>query len=115
MLPLLAAPDDPRIRRPSIARAKLPAVESFNYGRWKLIAYPKRPSEPLRLYDLEADPEERIDRAAEHPIVAATLHQLLRWHHARGAAVLQDRPSSEAPPDFDADLRRRLQELGYIE
>lgn len=78
-------------------------------GSWKGIWNTQRGR--LELYDLEADPGEKRDRAEDEPERAARL---------RGAAetwLARCRADSVAPapaPDLDAEARARLQALGYV-
>ena len=76
-------------------------------GRWKLIWAEEE--NRLELYDLETDPEEKVDLAMERPDQAATLKAELEvWlasqPRSRGGDVL-----------LDAESRRKLQALGYVE
>lgn len=52
-----------------------PFLQAVRHGRWKAL----RPTagEPLRLYDLEADPAETTDRATHEPEVVALLEGIL--------------------------------------
>ena len=76
-------------------------------GRWKLIWAEEE--NRLELYDLETDPEEKVDLAMERPDQAATLKAELEvWlasqPRSRGGDVL-----------LDAESRRKLKALGYVE
>jgi hypothetical protein len=77
--------------------------------RWKLVRLPGLEGPIERLYDLEADPLERIDRAATEPAVRAGLARRLdRW-------LALARPQSPPPErELDAELRRQLEALGYL-
>lgn len=73
-------------------------------GRWKLIQAPRR-----ELYDLEADPLETRDLAAEHPELVASLEERLErerasLRHTDGAAI-----------ELPEDLTRALGALGYTQ
>lgn len=63
------------------------------------------------LYDLEQDPREQHNLLEERPEVVARLLAGLR-ELEKGRAVLPDGP--DLPP-LDDDLRKRLEELGYVE
>lgn len=71
LLPLLAG--QPRAERP-VYGAYLQLQRSIRTSKYKLIAYPKVPK--LRLYDVQADPEEMRD-LADDPEHQATVQRLL--------------------------------------
>ncbi|MCK7483737.1 MAG: hypothetical protein M0C28_47120 [Candidatus Moduliflexus flocculans] len=56
---------------------------ALRQGRWKFIDV-KTEEGRGRLYDLEADPSERRDLAADHPEVAASLAALLDKYRRQG-------------------------------
>jgi arylsulfatase A len=60
-------------------------------GRWKAIQ--TRPDGPVELYDLDTDPGERTNRAAEFPVVVQTLTAKMDREHTpvRDYPVLQPR------------------------
>ncbi|MEW6118582.1 MAG: sulfatase-like hydrolase/transferase [Pseudomonadota bacterium] len=59
-------------------------------GRWKLVYQPLADGERLQLFDLQTDPECRVDLSASHPDIARSLRQaLIAW---------VDAPSSTIPP-----------------
>ena len=76
-------------------------------GRWKLIW--GEDENRLELYDLETDPGEKVDLAKERPDQATALKAELRgWLDSQpvgqGRAIL-----------LDAESRRKLEALGYVE
>jgi arylsulfatase A-like enzyme/Tfp pilus assembly protein PilF len=74
-------------------------------GPWKYVFGP-RPE----LFDLSADPDELDDRVAEEPEVATRMQKALGdYLEARSGGE----PQRAAAPD--ADTRRRLEALGYIQ
>jgi arylsulfatase A-like enzyme len=76
-------------------------------GRWKLIDGPEE--ESLELFDLEADPEERVNLAEREPERVAGMR--LRLRRFREA---QARGDARPVPLSDED-RKRLEALGYVE
>jgi arylsulfatase A-like enzyme len=76
------------------------AHHAVRRGRWKLIVSPAG----SRLYDLEADPAERRDRAGERPALAA---ELGAWEVGPGAAG--------PPQSIDRREAEALRQLGYVE
>lgn len=85
-------------------------------GRWKLISVPDPEDRtmmagaPYELYDVEADPEESRNRAAEHPEVVSRLTSLLTaWQNRLALA-----PEAETV-DLEIEERSALEALGYAE
>ena len=80
-------------------------LTSIDDGRYQFIAAPRR-----ELYDLQLDPAELHDVAAENPARADALERALRTFvadvSARGAAA--------APRPVDPDVEERLRSLGYV-
>jgi arylsulfatase A-like enzyme len=76
---------------------------------WKLIWYADYPPQ---LYDVEQDPLEEHDTAAERPEIVAELVAVLE--QGLGAATTIDGTGRE-PGSLDDDLLERLRELGYLE
>lgn len=74
-------------------------------GRWKLLWSP--PGDPA-LFDLEDDPEERQNRAAEEP---ERLREAIRQLQRAGS--FEPRAGGEGGA-LDPEARRRLEALGYL-
>jgi len=75
-------------------------------GKWKLVHYmgvlhyPDMPPLHDELYDLSADPAERVNRIAAEPVVAQRLRQLIDAELARrGGAVRKQRATAQIPAD----------------
>ena len=104
------------IRQEARLRAANPAFDferfdrrlrSIQIGDIKLIASDKG---DVELYDLEADPGERVDLSTERPEVAAVLkRQLEQW--------LSSEPSADTSrePTLDLETIEALRVLGYME
>lgn len=78
------------------------ALRMVRDGRWKLL---RGRDGTLELFDLQDDPGERRDRAAEFPAEVARLAELLA----------REDDGSVAVGEVDANLRGMLQELGYVD
>ena len=114
-------PDSPDRALLSYARAlpeRIPELPDLTRGGaqvalrappYKLVAHPAKGGTLYRLFDLEADPGERNDLAAERPDLLASLTAQLKALQAKigdtGTA-----PVSELPPEAEAKLRA----LGYV-
>ena len=81
--------------------------QTYRSGRWKSI-WP-RDSDQVHLFDLETDPAESRDVAADHPEVLARHRERVTLLTARLAG---DRELSSEMTDED---QRRLRALGYIQ
>lgn len=68
-------------------------------------------SEP-KLYDLDADPQERVDVRAQRPVEFAELRAELE---ARRSNVMPGAPARSLAPAAQPAQRARLSELGYVE
>jgi arylsulfatase A-like enzyme len=78
-------------------------------GRWKLIRSEKDPAE-TELYDLEADPHERDNRAAQNPEVVRRLAAALQsWRKA-----LPPAPQVQTFAMTDAEMLEQLKALDYL-
>jgi len=94
------------------ARSESPAawksLRSLTTPAWHLVH--DEESGELRLYDLRADPDGRVDLAAERPDEVARLRErLARWW------AEPDPPSDEASPPLPPEVREQLEALGYLE
>jgi arylsulfatase A-like enzyme len=96
-------------------------IYSARWGKWKVVWAPRfgphwgmgdglgRSRDPEYLFDLEADPRERVNLAGEGGLEAAWLRsRLLAW-------VQRNRGLSSKPPDrpLDPETERKLRALGY--
>jgi arylsulfatase A-like enzyme len=99
--------DDPQMQSTVHLRA-------LRVGRWKVVA---TSDGRHLLYDLETDPEETRDRAAEHPEQLAALAGRLESARAELGLPPLDQIGSagEAAPELDPATQQRLRELGYVE
>lgn len=88
-------------------------------GRWKLIDGPDEGR--LELYDLEADPQERVNLAEREPERTAALRaQLARWRAEADGELRRWQAEAgvdgtSAPGVLDEEARARLEALGYVE
>jgi len=103
--------EDPILRRIGLAPGSMTSLRS---GRWKLIvnelASQVLTKPELELYDLEADPDERVNVAAAHPEVVARLRQEFEAFAVRREATRRTAAAAELPSEALADLSA----LGYI-
>jgi len=77
-------------------------------GSWKLVTTLEDAAVADALYDLVADPDERRNRAADHPDVVERLKARLR-------EITTERTDADAmSEEDDAILAARLDELGYL-
>jgi arylsulfatase A-like enzyme len=111
----------PLLRKNAIDRYEAPIISGATHigeyqwsvvmGRMKYIE--RRPSGREELYDLDADPEERISILRQHPKVAAAARKILEEHREFAAATLQD--AASVGGEDDEEWKSRLRALGYIE
>src|SRR5262249_46774556 len=80
-------------------------LTSIHDGRYHFIAAPRR-----ELYDLQIDPADLHDLAADNAARADALERALRTFVSRTAAARE--PS--APRPVDPDVEERLRSLGYV-
>ncbi len=84
-------------------------LQSVVRGRWKLIF--DRQRKRMKFFDLEQDPGERHNLAADP---SPELKQLARELRAWNQAVDPRRPQAQQPPELTAKERERLRALGYL-
>lgn len=87
-----------------------PALRAVRHGRWKLIRGRGPQTAVVELYDLTADPAERINLAQEQPAIVARLGAELD----RFVADLPEAPRPETLDVLDPHLAERLRSLGYL-
>jgi arylsulfatase A-like enzyme len=87
-----------------------PWLYSLRLGRWKLIRRGSTGSPNERLYDLSADPLERMDLSVELPDTLAYLRGYLEGMLADFSQTSLD----EVTATSDPELLERLKTLGYI-
>jgi arylsulfatase A-like enzyme len=80
-------------------------LRSVRRGRYKLIHDPSR--QQFELFDLQADPAERSDRAAALPDVTSGLRADLESHWSQPVAA-------ELLPQLSPEERAALEALGYV-
>jgi choline-sulfatase len=80
-------------------------LTSIRDGRYHFIAAPRR-----ELYDLQLDPAELHDIAADSPARADALERALRTFVAQTSATR----APAAPRPVDPDVEERLRSLGYV-
>jgi arylsulfatase A-like enzyme len=81
-------------------------LDGVIHERMKLIV--SRPAGRAELYDLDEDPLETTDLAAEHPDEVARLRALFD-----GLDELRAWPRESVPVELDDEQRARIEELGY--
>ncbi|MBM4013990.1 MAG: hypothetical protein FJ293_03370 [Planctomycetes bacterium] len=103
------APD--HVERPVFSMGAKPSYDSLTMRRWKLLRDP----DGVRLFDLEADPHEANDVAADHPEVVSRLKAALVAEVARHkkAGLLHQRVGASGT--LDPKLIEELRALGYTE
>ena len=81
-------------------------LDTVRSAKWKLIAYPGLEHDYFELYDLDSDPAEQHDVAAQNPDLARSFrHQLAGWQGDASAA--------QPTRDIDPQVHERLRQLGY--
>jgi arylsulfatase A-like enzyme len=77
-------------------------------AQWKLVRFPGIPKDYVELYDLKADPGERINVAPWLPDVReAYLKAIKNW--------ATDRGDTGPSPDLPEEIAEKLRHLGYID
>ncbi|MBW2460167.1 MAG: sulfatase [Deltaproteobacteria bacterium] len=107
LLPLLRGevPDAPR----AVISGFMNGWRTIVVGRYKLI---QRTSARMMLYDLEADPGETTDLAADRPLAVRYLRGLLGLTLAGAAAGAPTHRAEETV--IDAETEAQLRALGYV-
>ena len=103
-LDLLLDPESPSPQRTLFSEYK--TIISVRTDDWKYIARPRHPEE---LYDLKADPGERVNVIEEYPEVAARLSLA-----AKAAAAKRDARERNEKVELDEETIQALRELGYL-
>ncbi len=99
--------DTPVFAEASLRAVRTVALDSYSRGDWKLIET-RVPEAHSQLFNLRDDPQERHDRFASEPEVAARLSaELQRFRDALPVG------RSETVPLSEAEIRE-LQSLGYL-
>ena len=88
-------------------------AHSVQTDRFKLVRSVDGSTEEL--YDLESDPGETRNVAADHPEVVAEHRALLEAHLARGARLALRPESQDGTAELGDELRERLEALGYAQ
>jgi arylsulfatase A-like enzyme len=121
LVPYLADPGTERRGRPAFSEYGDSQIRTVLAGRFKLVNNPQAitprcmegvaddfyPIGRTELYDLEADPQERVNLAASRPEKVAELQGLIgrRW------ARLTNRVRRQELPD---EIKKQLRALGYV-
>ncbi len=91
------------------AAAEGARFRSVREGRWRLVAQLRGPGRWL--FDLEQDPFEDRDVAADHPEVVARLEALLRTREEQDG---RERAQHAPPMPLNAGRDQDLERLGYV-
>ncbi len=80
-------------------------LQAVRMGRWKGVrnGVHRDPETPVELYDLEADPNETTDLAAEHPEIAARILEIMRAEHTPSPVAGWNFTAAEADPGDAAE------------
>ncbi len=115
LAPLLRGEAAARGGGPLISEGMEPGHYSVIEQGFKLIRRPDR--QLYELYDLEADPDEKVDIAWREPDRVARMSQVMRSHHEALLALPRPGSPKAPPPGEQLDPRTvdRLRELGYLE
>ncbi|MFH1277483.1 MAG: sulfatase-like hydrolase/transferase [Candidatus Eisenbacteria bacterium] len=91
-----------------------PHLYGIRRGKWKLVRRVRPAGDTVRLFDLAADPGERIDFAGAEGETAAVLGRVLDEGIAASRALAGGVPG-RAGGGVDPETRRQLKALGYVE
>ncbi len=123
IVPLLEDPRRSGRPRPAFSEYNDTRMRTVFDGRWSLIDNPDEhlprcfkqapedlyPIAPVELYDLDSDPAEQHNLAAEHP---QEVQRLRSWIARRFASTATGPPPERQ--ELPEDLRKDLEALGYI-
>jgi arylsulfatase A-like enzyme len=87
-------------------------IVAIRTSTYKFIWDSRHPDHP-ELYDLRADPGERTNVVAEQPDLARYFQSRVDEHLRRVAESADTGSVSE--PELEAEMIRRLRDLGYVE
>lgn len=121
LLPLLTSKPPAASARQAYSEYGSTAIHTVTDGRWKLVDNPEEfvpicfqgaptdlyPLQRVELYDLESDPQELHNLAAQRPEKVAELQGLIR-HRFTGLG------ERNQPQDVPEDLKEELRALGYL-
>ena len=93
------------------AHARIFWTYSARTPEWKLLIDEEGPRESL--FDLSADPGERINVAGEHPAEAARLREVLESHRKADRPATPGRQQYLTPGEEQL-MRKQLEDLGYL-
>ncbi len=86
-------------------------ILSLRDGGWKVVLYPGEREDYVELYDLSADPGERVNLAETRPEVRERmLERLARWREDGASS-----PAPEVGEGLSPELRDQLEALGYVD
>ena len=82
-------------------------------GDFKLIAVPDEGR--VELYDVSADPRERVDLSASRAERVATLTRVLAGYRSSARELAAAHPADAPEADLDPEMVERLRALGYLQ
>jgi hypothetical protein len=83
------------------------------FDRMKYVRFERSGRE--RLYDLAADPEEKIDLVCASPAVRESGARLLGSHRRQSEVLRRSLGGDEEESALDAETLKKLRALGYLE
>ncbi|MCX6572345.1 MAG: sulfatase-like hydrolase/transferase [Candidatus Aminicenantes bacterium] len=86
-------------------------IRGIRSGGWKLAFAPVDPEAPTELYDLRADPEERVNLARRKPDIAV---RLKKEANVLAEALRSAVPGEEPSAEDQTVLAETLRSLGYL-